>query len=221
LELIPKIRQFFAAPAPSTHVRTPGPVLLRTKRPRVLAIGVSTGGPQALGKVIPRLPKNFPLPIVVVQHMPAMFTRMLAESLQSASSLQVREAAEGMDVQPGYVLIAPGDFHLRVRREGQRVLAALNQEARENSCRPAVDVLFRSLAEVYGGDVLSLVLTGMGQDGLRGIQVLKAAGASTIVQDEATSVVWGMPGAVARAGLADRILPIEQISSELVRLVQS
>ena len=219
-ELIPKIKQFFALQG-----RPAGPALLparrapsRLFRPRVLAIGVSTGGPQALSALIPKIPASFPLPILIVQHMPPMFTRLLAERLQAASPLRVEEAVEGMGVTPGRVFIAPGDYHLRVRRTGPAAFAtALDQSAHENSCRPSVDVLFRSLAENYGGEVLSVVLTGMGSDGLRGAERLKAAGAYGIVQDEATSVVWGMPGAIANAGLADCVLPLDQIVPELIR----
>jgi two-component system chemotaxis response regulator CheB len=222
-ELIPKIKQFFTRasvqqrPAPPAARFAPS---LRV-RPRVLAIGVSTGGPQALAAVIPKIPAKFPLPVLIVQHMPAMFTRLLAERLNGLSGLRVEEAAEGMCVTPGHILIAPGDHHLRIRRgSGSGFVAALDQGPHENSCRPSVDVLFRSLAESYGGEVLSVVLTGMGRDGLRGTEKLKAVGAYSIVQDEATSVVWGMPGAVAGAGLADRVLPLEEIVPELVRLAE-
>jgi two-component system chemotaxis response regulator CheB len=187
--------------------------------PRVIAIGVSTGGPQALAELVPQIPASFPLPILIVQHMPPMFTRFLAERLQSATTLKVQEAIAGTSISPGRILIAPGDHHLRVRSVGASgFIATLDQGPHENSCRPSVDVLFRSLAEAYGGDVLPVVLTGMGSDGLRGIEALKAAGASAIVQDEATSVVWGMPGAVARAGLADKILPLGRIVPEILRL---
>jgi two-component system chemotaxis response regulator CheB len=220
MELIPKIKQFFALPSeparPARAVarRTPS----RMVRPRVLAIGVSTGGPQALAALIPRIPADFPIPILIVQHMPAMFTRLLAERLQTLSRLRIEEAAGGMAITPGRVFIAPGDYHLKVRPAGPSAfVTALDQGPHENSCRPSVDALFRSLAENYGGSVLALVLTGMGSDGLHGIEKLKAAGAFSIVQDEASSVVWGMPGAVARAGLADCVLPLDQIAPELIR----
>jgi two-component system chemotaxis response regulator CheB len=149
-----------------------------------------------------------------------MFTRLLAERLQAGSRLRVAEAADGVEIKAGMVLIAPGDHHLRVRRANGVVVTSLNQEPHENSCRPAVDVLFRSLAEVYHGDVLSVILTGMGHDGLRGTGMLKAAGALSLAQDEATSVVWGMPGSVVEAGLADRVLPLGQIGPEIVRLAE-
>lgn len=221
-ELLPKIRQFFSLPGRDGPAPAPPRIVLAkhvlSTAPRVLAIGVSTGGPAALAKLIPALPATFPLPVVVVQHMPATFTRMLAESLDAASPLEVVEAGDRMEVVPGRVIIARGDYHLTVRKLGGSVIAALSQGPPENSCRPAADVLFRSVAEVYGGAVLSVILTGMGSDGLRGTEAIKDASGYSIVQDQATSVVWGMPGSVAHAGLADVILPLGEIAPELVRL---
>ena len=185
---------------------------------RVLGIGVSTGGPQALGQLIPQLPASLRVPVLVVQHMPPMFTRLLAERLDSLGALSAVEAADGMEIRAGTVYIAPGDYHLRVRRSGTRLLAVLDQGPQENSCRPAVDVLFRSLAETFGKDALSVVLTGMGFDGLRGTKAIKAAGGYSLVQDQASSVVWGMPGAVAEAGLADGVLSLSALGAEIVRL---
>jgi two-component system chemotaxis response regulator CheB len=184
----------------------------------VLEIGVSTGKPQALSQLIPQLPVSLRVPVLVVQHMPPMFTRLLAERLDSLGTLRAVEAADGMEVRAGTVYIAPGDYHLRVRRVGSRLFAVLDQGPQENSCRPAVDVLFRSLAETFGKDVLSVILTGMGYDGLRGTKALKAAGGYSLVQDQASSVVWGMPGAVAEAGLADGVLPLSDLGAEIVRL---
>lgn len=192
-------------------------VRARTASPKALAIGVSTGGPNALAEVIPMLPKDFPIPVFIVQHMPPMFTRLLAERLQSQSNLKVVEAQEGMRVTPGYVYIAPGDYHMTVVKTGGSTLIRLNQEQMENSCRPAVDVLFRSVGDVYGGATISVVLTGMGQDGLRGVEQLRALGGYVIVQDEASSVVWGMPGFVARAGFADSICDLKQVTPEILR----
>ena len=220
-ELVPKIKQFFSLPSepakapPPARASAPGPRL----KPRLVAIGVSTGGPQALATLVPQLPARFPLPILIVQHMPPMFTRLLAERLQTAGSLQVQEATEGMEIVPGRILIAPGDYHLRVRRVGSGLAATLDRGPQENSCRPSVDVLFRSVAQVCGGEAISVVLTGMGSDGLAGTEALKAAGAYSIIQDEATSVVWGMPGAIARAGLADAVLPLNQIPAGLTRRI--
>ena len=226
-ELIPKIKQFFLlAQASSPAARPPvagtrplpeTPAVRAAFPPRVLAIGVSTGGPTALGAIIPQIPANFPLPVLIVQHMPPLFTRFLAERLQSGTDLTVEEAAEGAPVKKGRVLIAPGDYHMRVCRNGQDAVIKLDQSPPENSCRPAVDVLFRSVGEVYGGSAVSAVLTGMGQDGLRGAQVLRANGAYIIAQDEATSVVWGMPGSVVAAGLANCVVPLDGVIPEVLR----
>jgi two-component system, chemotaxis family, protein-glutamate methylesterase/glutaminase len=168
---------------------------------------------------VPQFPASFPLPILIVQHMPPLFTRLLADRLQKQTPLKVLEGREGDIVQGGTIYVAPGDYHMRVRRQGDQVVIALDQAPPENSCRPAVDVLFRSVQEVYGGRVVSVVLTGMGQDGLRGVEGLKGAGAPVIVQDEASSVVWGMPGAVARANLADAIVGLDEIVPEILRHV--
>ncbi len=184
-----------------------------------MAIGVSTGGPDALVKMLPGIPAKFPLPIVVAQHMPPVFTAMLAKRLSEKCSVPVRECISGDLLEPGCVWIAPGDYHMVVQKENNRIILRTNQGPRENFCRPAVDVLFRSVAAVYGASALGVILTGMGQDGLKGCEALSAAGASIIIQDEASSVVWGMPGFVARAGLAEKILPLDQISNEIIRRV--
>jgi len=226
-DLTAKVRQFFpsrtaAAPAPVLVQPAPMPAVRAQparKRRRVVAIGVSTGGPTALNEVIPRLPANLPVPVLVVQHMPAMFTRILAERLNSLCPIQVCEAADNMPVEPGTVLVAPGDYHMRVARSGGREVIALDQSAPENSCRPAVDVLFRSVNEVYGGGSVAVVLTGMGQDGCAATRGLKASGAYVIAQDEPSSVVWGMPGAVARAGLANAVVDLKQVASEILRQI--
>jgi two-component system chemotaxis response regulator CheB len=224
-DLTAKIRQFF----PSRTVAAPAPVLARpaampavqaqraTKRRRVVAIGVSTGGPSALNQVIPALPAALAVPVLVVQHMPAMFTRILAERLNALCPLKVLEAVDNMPVEPGTVLVAPGDYHMRVTRRGGRECIALDQSAPENSCRPAVDVLFRSVNQVYGGASVAVVLTGMGQDGYAATQGLKASGAYVIAQDEPSSVVWGMPGVVVRGGLANAVVDLKQISREILR----
>lgn len=184
----------------------------------VIAIGVSTGGPNALTQVFASLPGNLPVPIVVVQHMPPVFTRYLAERLSAASPLKVFEARSGQVLRPGCAWMAPGDFHLAIARSGDGVVTRLHQGPPENSCRPAADVLFRSVAEAYGPSALAVVLTGMGYDGLRGCESIRAAGGRIVVQDEASSVVWGMPGAVAKAGLADEVLPLGQIAGRLAIL---
>ena len=183
----------------------------------LLAIGASTGGPNALAELFAGLPREFPVPIVVVQHMPPMFTQMLAERLTRNSPIPTDEAKPGMTIEPGRAYVAPGDFHLTLGREGVRVVTKLDQGAHENACRPAVDPLLRSVASIYGRNSLAVVLTGMGQDGLRGCEAIRSALGQVLVQDEATSVVWGMPGYVARAGLADRILPLQMLAGEITR----
>jgi two-component system chemotaxis response regulator CheB len=173
----------------------------------------------ALGQIIPQFPAGFALPVLIVQHMPPLFTRLLAERLQAASALKVEEASEGALIEAGKVLIAPGDYHMRVARKGKQTVVALDQGPPENSCRPAADVLFRSVEEVYRGAVIAVILTGMGYDGSRGAGILKAAGAYVIAQDEATSTVWGMPGAVVRAGLADAVVPLDGVLPALLKRI--
>jgi two-component system chemotaxis response regulator CheB len=224
-ELIPKIKQFFSFPETASPQAAPAqkqisfaaPIGRREQIPKVVAIGVSTGGPTALGAIIPQFPPDFPLPILIVQHMPPLFTRFLAERLQTATELTVEEADAGAEVAPGKILIAPGDFHMKVSSNGSGNVIQLTQTPPENSCRPSVDVLFRSISQIYGGSAVSAVLTGMGQDGLRGVEALKAQGAYVIAQDEASSVVWGMPGSVVRAGLADCVVPLPRVVPEILK----
>jgi two-component system chemotaxis response regulator CheB len=195
---------------------TPAARRPRTEQVDVLAVGCSTGGPDALSKVLQAMPATLPVPVVVVQHMPPVFTKMFAERLNRTCALEVVEAVGEEQVRAGTVYIAPGDFHLEVVRSGTAVMTKLQSGPPENFCRPAVDVLFRSVAKVYGGKVLATVLTGMGQDGRRGAEVLYAEGAEIVAQDEATSVVWGMPGAVTHAGVTEAVLPLSEIASHLV-----
>jgi two-component system, chemotaxis family, protein-glutamate methylesterase/glutaminase len=204
-----------AAPAGLTAAATAVP----TGRVDVLTVGSSTGGPDALTSVLPKLPASFPVPVVIVQHMPPVFTRMFAQRLDSKCALSVKEAEDGDLVVPGRVLIAPGDRHLELARTGASVVARLTSAPPESFCRPAVDVLFRSVAQHYGGNVLAVVLTGMGSDGARGAEVLRRAGAEVVAQDEASSVVWGMPGAVVGAGLAHRVLPLDQVARDVQDVV--
>jgi two-component system chemotaxis response regulator CheB len=184
--------------------------------PSVVVVGASTGGPNALASVIAALPADFPVPVVVVQHMPASFTSLLAERLDRCSQVAVVEAAEPAPLSPGRVYLARGGRHLQVARCSGRPWAVPLDAAPENSCKPAVDVLFRSAAAVGGAGVLGVVLTGMGSDGCLGSRAVVQAGGSVFVQDQATSVVWGMPGAVARAGLAERVLPLDEIAAALI-----
>ncbi len=232
-ELIPKIKQFFVkhqpavaaaraaspAAASTAAVRRPAMPLFSTGERKVVAIGVSTGGPTALMEIMPQFPASFPLPVVIVQHMPPIFTKLLAERLRAQSSFEVVEATEGMTLAPGRVVIAAGDYHMRLKRSEKEVKVTMDQGPRENSCRPAVDVLFRSVGDVYAGSVIGVILTGMGQDGLRGVEHLKDKGAYIIAQDQKSSVVWGMPGAVVEAGLADVVVGLNAVVPEILRQV--
>ncbi|MEI9937580.1 MAG: chemotaxis response regulator protein-glutamate methylesterase [Pseudomonadota bacterium] len=191
-------------------------------RPAVAALGIgcSTGGPNALAALFERIPADLPVPIFIVQHMPRLFTKILAERLSWTSGFTVIEAAHASKVESGHVYIAPGDHHMTVAVQRSGIVTLLNQDPAENSCRPAVDVLFRSLARVYGAGVLGCVLTGMGGDGARGARNIVDAGGVVVVQSAETCVVPSMPGAVVAAGLADRVLPLAQLAAELVWRVQ-
>jgi two-component system chemotaxis response regulator CheB len=185
----------------------------------VLAIAVSTGGPSALMDLIPSFPKDFPVPIVIVQHMPPTFTTLLAERLDAKSSIRVVEGSANQTLAAGCAWIAPGDFHMAVVAEDGEVRLTIHQEPPENSCRPAADVLFRSVARVYGSHVLAVVMTGMGRDGLNGSECIREAGGQILVQDEESSVVWGMPGFVAKAGIASQVVPLSKLGPEIIRRV--
>ena len=220
-ELVPKIHQFFSADTRHPPAMETSPQIARgATRADVIAIGISTGGPSALATLIPQLPADLRAPVLIVQHMPPLFTRLLAERLDASTKLEVREGVAGDPVVPGRIYVAPGDFHMRVIKGRRGLELHLDQEPPLNSCRPAVDALFASVADAYGSAAVGAVLTGMGQDGLDGAARLKARGASVYVQDEATSVVWGMPGSVAGAGLADAVLPLSGIAGALVRRTQ-
>ena len=207
------------APSPSAPGLS-GSGTLKSQPVEIVVIGTSTGGPNALAELVQVFPADWSVPIAIVQHMPPAFTARLAERLTEKSRLRVREGAAGEPISAAQAWVAPGDYHLLLRGERKGVQLVLNQEAAVNSCRPAVDVLFRSAVEVYGPGVLAVVLTGMGQDGLRGCEAIRAAGGQVLVQDEASSVVWSMPGAVARAGLADQVLPLNQLGPAILRHVQ-
>ena len=226
LDLIPKIKALVGATrarATPTIVRQPvqpppAPVVVqpvRLDRVDVLAIGCSTGGPDALSAIVAALPRDLAVPVLVVQHMPALFTRLFAERLDRTCPLTVCEAVDGQVLQEGHLYIAPGEQHLTVHRQGTDVKVRLTKEAPENYCRPSVDVMFRSVASTFGGGVLACVLTGMGRDGASGAAHIHAAGGHIVVQDEASSVVWGMPGAVVAAGLADEVVPLNRIAETL------
>ena len=193
------------------------PRLSGTSTPKVVCIATSTGGPNALAELFGKFPAKFHLPILIVQHMPPVFTAMLADRLSALGSVKFHEGKEGQMVEPGHAYIAPGGKHMEVRRSGTSVVLHLQEEAPENSCRPAADVLFRSAARVFGGEILGVVMTGMGQDGLRGCEIIREQGGEILAQDEATSVVWGMPGSVVHAGYASKVLPLNQLAEEIKR----
>ena len=215
------------------------PADLAARRPAVgiVVIGVSTGGPTALERMLPLLPGDFAVPVVIVQHMPEVFTRVLSQRLRGRCPLGVEEAEQGAELKPGGIWIAKGDWHVRVEAMRGRKAAAealgrqgakmrgpaarlsLQQGEPENGCRPSVDQMFRSAARVFGEGVLGVVMTGMGCDGLEGSRAIRRAGGAMLAQDEATSAIWGMPRRVAEAGLANCVLPLERIAEELVRRV--
>jgi two-component system chemotaxis response regulator CheB len=237
--LLPKLKQFFHRPAVKPVAPPPtavGPSLLPAAQPqkvqppawkpmqrtgpfRLVAIGVSTGGPTALAEILPALPANFPLPIVIVQHMPPLFTQFLADRLNTRCQISVVEARERMLLEPATAYIAPGDYHMRFVKSGDQVRITLDQGPQENSCRPAVDVMLRSAAEIYHGDILVTILTGMGYDGRIGVEVIKKWGGYCIAQDNASSVVWGMPGAIVEAGLADAVVALRSVIESIVKQV--
>ena len=207
------------APAQAGAQRKPlydGPVKLRDaaaimQKPEVIAIGSSTGGPQALFEVLKGLRGDVRQPIVLTQHMPPKFTTILAQHIQQSSGRQCAEGRDGEPLAPGKIYLAPGDFHMTIEARGTSKVIRLNQNPPENFCRPAVDPMFRSIAAAYGNRVLAVILTGMGSDGCKGSEDIVNAGGTLIAQDEATSVVWGMPGAVATAGLCTAVLPLKKV----------
>jgi two-component system, chemotaxis family, protein-glutamate methylesterase/glutaminase len=242
-ELAPKIKSLYKStvrPTAAPHIlppkSRPGPVVAPANRlpasaprdvvaaaprrmvpgaPHILAIAVSTGGPNALAELIPAFPADLAVPVVIVQHIPALFSKALAERLDQKSAVRVHEGQHGDVIQPGHVYLAPGGKHMLVKHVGAEIGLELNEQPPENSCRPAADVLFRSVAAVYGQSALGLVLTGMGYDGLKGSQALVNAGGRVIAQDEASSVVWGMPGAVVSNGVAEAAFPLAELAKEI------
>jgi two-component system chemotaxis response regulator CheB len=232
-DLIPRIKALCrinaaaapASPAPAAPSRpSPPPPSVSIARGadgdvRLIAMALSTGGPSALIDLLSRLPVSFPVPIAIVQHMPPTFTRFLAARLNQQIPLAVVEATDGQPVVPGTVYVAPGDYHLRLKRRGAHIVTALDQEPPENSHRPAADVLFRSVAELYGAHALALVMTGTGDDGLRGSEAIVRGGGHVLVQDEASSLVWDMAGRVQHAGLADGVLSLADMGAEVLRRV--
>ena len=224
-ELVAKVRalvgvrgasQVFVASAPVVSAFNRGS---RSARIEIVAIGSSTGGPNALATVFSALPSDLPVPIVITQHMPPLFTKILADRLTASTQVVVKEAEEGDVLQPGRAYIAPGNFHMKLVPDGTNVALTLDQDPPENSCRPAVDVMFRSVARAFGPGALGVVLTGMGSDGARGAAHIVEAGGAVFVQDAASCVVASMPRSVVQLGMADAELPIERVGQEIVRRV--
>lgn len=240
-QLIPKIRALVPTarrapgvagrpPITGTTTTTPRAAASRaaTARPgvrrhpvRAVVLGCSTGGPEALSRVVERLNVPLPVPMLVVQHMPAVFTRQLANRLDRLGPSRVFEAEDGQALVPGGIYIAPGDTHLEVEGKAGRLRARITRTPPVNFCRPSVDVLFRSALGAIGPDLLAVILTGMGADGKAGSGAIAEAGGTVVVQDEQTSVVWGMPGATATAGYAHRILPILEIGQTISAIAQA
>jgi two-component system chemotaxis response regulator CheB len=225
-QLVGKIRLYIAQRprgGPGAVITKPGSVALtpRDRPVRAVLIAASTGGPRALETLLPDLSRHVDLPILIVQHMPAQFTLSLAENFARICHNPVVEASDGEPILPKTIYIAPGGKHLLLRADAGRLLTGLNEQPPENGCRPSADVLFRSAATVLGGDAAAVVLTGMGADGTAGLRPLKRAGAYVIAQDEATSVVWGMPGSAVTAGLANEVLPLEKIAAAVTAVAQA
>jgi two-component system chemotaxis response regulator CheB len=204
-----------AHPAPARTLRAPFP---RCRDVHAVVIGISTGGPRALTQMLPQLPANLAAPVLVVQHMPPLFTRSLAEDLDTRCQLRVQEASDGDPVIPGQILIAPGGRQMKVESEQGQVRIRITDDPPENSCRPSVDYLFRSAASVYGGNCLAVIMTGMGNDGTKGCRLLKERDAPLIAQDASTCVVFGMPREPIEQGLVDIVAPLDQIAPEIARL---
>lgn len=192
-------------------------------REKIVVIGASTGGPSVLERILAELPSNFPTAILIVQHMPAMFTKSLAESLDRICEISVREAEEGDVVEPGRAYITPGNFHMTVKKRGilgrEKIIISLNQGPYVHSLRPSIDVTMKSVADVYGENAVGIILTGMGEDGAEGMRAIKRGGGKTIAQDEATSLIFGMPREVIENGDADYILPVFEITKRIIQLL--
>ena len=208
----------FGAPQAAPPPPAPRPASA-SGRARLCCIWASTGGPRAVEAVLRALPADLPVPVLVVVHMPPIFSRSLADSLDKACAIRVHEAVQGEPVLPGVAYLAPGDWHMELDPAGPPWRLRLGQGPPENSCRPSVDVLFRSAARCLGRGVLAAVLTGMGQDGTRGSEAVLQAGGRVLAQDEASSVVWGMPGFVVKAGLAEAVLPVDRIAEALMQRI--
>jgi len=207
--------------SPRTQPRMTAPAAMSTGRVDIVAIASSTGGPMALNDLVPKLPKNFPVPIVITQHMPKEFTSSFAKRLNDASQIEVVEGFDGLTLKPGRAVIAPGGSHLLVKRRSGAAVCALSDAPPVLSVKPAANIMFQSVAEQYGGNVLSVILTGMGRDGTDGAIALKKRGAYVIAESQKTCVVYGMPKAAIDAGVVDEVLPLYDIPEAMVRLVKN
>lgn len=210
-------------PTPAVQLHPSQKIELRPAsrvKPRVLALGSSTGGPQALFTLLGALAGRISLPVFLTQHMPATFTKILAQHVAQNTSWSCAEATDRQPIEAGCVHVAPGDYHMVVEQAGQQPILRLTTTPPENFCRPSVDPMLRSLADIYGNSVLTVILTGMGSDGLKGSQYLVEKGGTIIAQDEETSVVWGMPGAVATNGLCSAVLPLDKLADCVVKLAE-
>jgi len=208
-------RNSTSAVVPALTVRT----MLRTTD-RIIAIGASTGGTEAIREVLEEMPPDAPA-IVISQHIPAAFSKSFADRMNRSSPMAVCEAQDGQQILPGHVYIAPGDRHMLVERDGARYLCRLSSGPHVNRHRPSVDVMFRSVAQNVGANAVGVLLTGMGDDGARGLREMLDAGAGTIAQDEASSVVWGMPGSAVKIGAAAHVLPLRQIAAQVLALASA
>jgi two-component system, chemotaxis family, protein-glutamate methylesterase/glutaminase len=203
-----------------TSLPRPRPSIgLGAAHPEVVVLGISTGGPASLTKMLPQLPANLHVPVLIVQHMPPVFTKSLADDLNRRCALRVFEAQDGQKVCPGHILIAPGGKQMKIVKEDEQIVVRITDDPPENSCKPSVDYLFRSACQIYGKNTVGVIMTGMGNDGTRGCRDLKRLGASIIAQDEASCVVFGMPKQPIEEGIADIVAPLDSIASEIVRLV--
>ncbi|MCH7987959.1 MAG: chemotaxis response regulator protein-glutamate methylesterase [Planctomycetes bacterium] len=221
-ELVPQVKAIVHPQKPIPSLRRDSPPSQKLTQPvvppKIIVIGASTGGPQALREVLSGLPTDFPLPILIVQHMPPMFTPMLAKHLTKDTGRPCQEATEGIPIQANNTYVAPGDYHMMVDKKNDRMVLTLNQNEPEHYCRPSVNPMFHSAADWYGKSVVGVMLTGMGADGIEGTRTLVEKQGFMIAQDEESSVVWGMPAAVVSNDLAHRVLPLNQIASQILRL---
>ena len=204
--------------SPPPH-RPPSLIGPAASRIDLVVIAASTGGPAALATILPRLPKDLPVPVAIVQHMPSIFTKLLAQRLSDQSPLPVQEALHGQPLKAGSIVLAPGGYHLRVTKNASGPIATLDQEAPNQFCRPSANCLFESAAFAFGENVLGVVLTGMGNDGTEGCRTIRSRGGQIVAQDEASSVIWGMPRTVVEQGLANSVLPLNEIAREISRRV--